>query len=499
MHRRTGGLLLIACLAGCATGPGVTATEARSGHDSSAPTTESSVPPTVPTPTTSPSTASTDPATGDENGIGDSLFPALGNPGIDVDNYTLVLNYDPPHGKLSASEHIDMVMTDDRDTFSLDSDGPNVSAVSVDGTPAKFVAARPELLITPGGHLVNGQRVAVDVTYTVSPRSIPSAAGERVGWFATPGGSYVLNEPDGAHTWVPCNDHPRDQATFRFEVTVPAGLTAVANGALIDHTSTPSTDTWIWQEDRPMATYLMQVLTGDYELIDGVGPNGLPLLSVVLHQDRTTMQPYVDTINDQIDFFDDFFGPFPLDRYGIAIADSAQGIAMETMERSQFSRGDFSSGRLDPPQELLLSHELSHQWFGDAVSPARWTDVWLNESFATYGEWMWLDHVGLGALEQSAAAALATREPGSTATPSVQGMFGFNSYGGGAVILQALRKTIGDDLFFTLLRRWVADNVGTSRTTADFVALANQVAGRDLTEFFATWLYADTLPTSFPT
>jgi aminopeptidase N len=247
-----------------------------------------------------------------------------------------------------------------------------------------------------------------------------------------------------------------------------------------------------------MATYLIQVLTGDYELVDGVGPNGLPLLSAVLRKDRATMQPFLDTIGDQIDFFDGYFGPFPLDRYGIAIGDSMPGLAMETMERSQFSREDFSSGRLDFPQQLLLSHELAHQWFGDAVSPARWTDVWLNESFATYGEWMWLDHLGLQTLDEAANSALAGRQPGSTATPSAAEMFGYNSYDGGAVILQALRKTIGDDLFFTLLRRWVADNTGTSRTTDDFVSLANEVAGQDLTKFFSTWLYADILPTTFP-
>ncbi|MGZ4674534.1 MAG: M1 family aminopeptidase, partial [Ilumatobacteraceae bacterium] len=253
-----------------------------------------------------------------------------------------------------------------------------------------------------------------------------------------------------------------------------------------------------WQEDHQMATYLIQLLTGDYELVDGVGPNGLPLLSAVLRQDRTLMQPYLDTISDQIDFFDNYFGPFPLDRYGIAISDSSPGIAMETIERSQFSRDDFLSGRLDSSQQLLLSHELSHQWFGDAVSPERWTDVWLNESFATYGEWMWLDHLGLRSMDESSTSALAARQPGETPAPTVDQMFTFNSYDGGAVILHALRKTIGDDLFFTLLRRWVSDNTGTARTTADFVALANKVAGRDLTEFFSTWLYADTLPTSFP-
>jgi aminopeptidase N len=462
------------------------------------PTTESTEPAvTLPQPQTTTTGAGT--AGRDPYGIGDALFPSLGNPGIDVEHYDLTLQYDPLRKEISATVHLDIAMTADRATFSLDSAGPVVSAVSVDGVPAAFEPASPELLITPATPLSRGQHIGVDVAYTVTnPGPRPSAAGGAAGWFPTPSGSYVLHEPEGAHFWMPSDDHPSDKATFRFEVTVPSGLTAVANGALVDHTSATSTDTWIWQEDRPMATYLIQLLTGNYETVDGVGPNNLPLLSVVLHEDRQKMQVYLDTIDDQIDFFDDFFGPYPLDRYGIAITDSVPGLAMETMERSLFSRSDFSTGRLEHGQELLLSHELAHQWFGDAVSPARWSDVWLNESFATYGEWMWLDHIGLQPLEASAAAALAGRQPGATADPAADEMFGFNSYDGGAVVLHALRKTIGDDSFFSLLKRWVADNNGQSRTTQDFVSLANQVAGRDLTEFFKTWLYSETVPTTFP-
>ncbi len=508
MHRRTGGLLLLACLTACATAPGVVATEARSDGASAAsttspPTTETNptTEATVPVDTKPPRTTTTEAggAVRDVNGIGDALFPSLGNPGIDVEHYDLTLQYDPVRKEVSAKVHLDIAMTADRETFSLDSAGPIVSAVAVDGVPATFEAASPELLITPASPLIRGQHVGVDVDYTlVGPGPLPSAAGGATGWFPTPGGSYVLNEPEGAQFWMPCDDHPSDKATFRFELTVPSGLTAVANGALVDHTSTTSTDTWIWQEDRQMATYLIQLLTGDYEVVEGVGPNGLPLLSVVLHDDRSTMQPYLDTIDDQIDFFDDFFGPYPLDRYGIAITDSVPGLAMETMERSLFSRSDFSTGRLEYGQELLLSHELAHQWFGDAVSPARWSDVWLNESFATYGEWMWLEHVGPQTVDDSASAGLAGRQHSATATPAADEMFGFNSYDGGAVVLHALRKTIGDDNFFTLLKRWVADNNGQSRTTEDFVSLASEVAGQDLTEFFATWLYADTVPVTFP-
>ena len=364
-------------------------------------------------------TVSVPPDSLDPDGVGDPLFPSLGNPGIDVEHYTLVLHYDPQRNEITATAHLDILMTETRPTFSLDSAGPIVSTVSVDGLPAEFEAEPPELFITPATNPPSsGQRIAVEIAYAVSPEPVPSAAGDLVGWFHTPGGSYVLNEPEGANTWLPSDDHPSDKATFRFELTVPSGLTAIANGALVDHTSTVSTDTWIWQEDRPMATYMIQLLTGDYELVDGVGPNALPLLSAVLHRDRERMQPYLDTIDDQVDFFDDYFGTYPLDRYGIAITDSHPGIAMESMERSQFSREDFSSGRLEYVQQRFLSHELAHQWFGDAVSPARWGDVWLNESFATYGEWMWLDHEGLQSIEDSASAGLAAREHWSTASPS---------------------------------------------------------------------------------
>jgi aminopeptidase N len=275
-------------------------------------------------------------------------------------------------------------------------------------------------------------------------------------------------------------------------------VTAVANGGLERHTSDADGETWVWQEARPMATYLIQLLTGDYELIDGVGPHGLPLLHAVLRSDRTAMQPFFDVTAQQVAYFEQWFGPYPLDRYGLAITDSDSGLAMETQERSMFSRDDLGGGELRFAQQLLLSHELAHQWFGDAVTPARWRDIWLNESFATYGQWMWLEHAGLGSVEQSAEAALQMRGSGSSATPTLEDLFGFNSYDGGAVVLQALRRTVGDDDFFTILRRWVADYNGTSRTTEEFIALAEEITGQDLAAFFDTWLFAADLPARFP-
>jgi aminopeptidase N len=455
----------------------------------------------MPASTVSPDTAP-DPAldpSADPDGIGDTLFPGLGNPGLDVQHYDLDLSYDHASTKVSANLGIDVRFTEDRAQFTLDSSGPQIDAVTVDGAPAQFDSGGDELRITPPQPEAKGVLAHVQVHYHFtgdeSGGGFPPS-----GWFNTAGGSYVLDEPDGARRWLPSDDHPSDKATFHVTIHVPTGVTGVANGALVAHTTAGGVDTWVWDEDRPMATYLIQLLTGDYAIIDATGPHGLPLTSAVLRSDVARMTPLVDGIGDQIAVLEQFFGPYPLERYGLAIGDSDAQVAMETQERSQFSDHSLTG---DPAADRsVLAHELSHQWFGDAVTPRHWSDVWLNESFATYGEWLAEFQSSRSAsgdaVQAVAADALSHRPPGATADPTVDALFGTDVYTGGAVALEALRLTIGDDEFFDLLQRWVTDNTGTSRSTADFVALAEQVSGTDLTTFFHDWIYSVQPPKQLP-
>ncbi|MEX0848191.1 MAG: M1 family metallopeptidase, partial [Ilumatobacteraceae bacterium] len=435
---------------------------------------------------------------GSVDGVGDELFPSLGNPGIDVVDYAVRLRYDPQLDAIDGSVSITIAATEQRDSFTLDAVGLDIGAVAVDGVDAEFAPEDVELRITPDQPLTPGRRLVVDIAYSGTPDAGSSSVLPS-GWFHTDGGSYVLNEPDGARTWLPSNDHPSDKASWTFEITVPTGMAAVANGALQATTPGPDGDTWTWRQDDLMPTYLVQLLTGDYQIIETTGPNGLPIVSAILRRNVVGAQAYIDAIPEQIDFFDDVFGPYPLDRYGIAVTDSFAGLAMETMGRSMFSNQDLD-GTVGFLSELLLSHELVHQWFGDAVTPARWQDIWLNESFATYGQWLWFDHTGRATLADQASRALAGRRGAGAATgrPGADDLFGYNSYDGGAVVLQALRDTIGDDAFFTVLQRWVAENNGTSRTTEDFIALAEDVSDTDLTSFFDTWLFAAEVPTAYP-
>lgn len=485
--------LLLASAVACSNAAGVAVERA----DTAPGVTTSSTPP----PTASPSTDPPAPPTtlpDVDDGVGDELFPTLGNLGIDVQHYDATFRYDPSTADLDGVVTLTIEAERDLSAFSLDSTAPQVSGVELDGEPVDFREDDPKLRITPREPIAAGTRFEVAIAYRVRAGTRPSPTGFDTGWFTSGEGSFVLNEPDGARHWMPSNDHPSDKATYRFTITVPAGFTAVANGALVEHTTGADGETWVWDETDPMTTYLILLLTGDYELVEGTGPGGLPLLSVVLRRDREAAQPFIDGIGRMIEFFEPLLGPYPLARYGLAITDSFGGLAMETQGRSLFSRDDFVGSGSRFVRELLLAHELVHQWFGNAVSPARWTDIWLNESFATYGQWLWLDHLRLTTVEQEAEAALAGRSPRSIATPPVTEMFGFNSYDGGAATLHALRLTIGDDAFFALLQRWAADNYGESRTTADFVALAEQVAGADLTAFFDEWLFSDRPPRSFP-
>ena len=448
---------------------------------------------------TSVPTEGTTPDAGDLASAGDELFPEIGNDDLDVTHYTVRIAYDPADRRIRGTVDVALTALVAFDHIVLDAVGLDVEEVEVDRATATFRTTDDELVIDHP--LAAGDAVTATVTYVGQPTRRPGAFGLDAGWFATSTGSYVLNEPDALRTWMPADDHPGDKATWRFELIVPEGSTGVANGELVEESTAGGRTTWVWEQREPMSTYLVQLLTGEYAVLDGGRAGAVPLVNVALTADVARMQPYFDLTDDQLAFFARYFGPYPLDRYGLAMTESDGGLAMETQGRSLFSRADFPGGEPGYVEHLLLSHELAHQWFGDAVSPADWSDLWLNESFATYAQWMWLDEAGLSTIENDASFALASRntigtEP--TGSPTVANLFGFERYDGGAVVLHALRREIGDDRFFPLLAHWVAEHDGTSRTTDDFIALAEVVAGRSLTTFFDDWLFATDVPDAYP-
>ena len=458
--------------------------------------------PTSATVTTTPSTTSASrpiEAVEPALGVGDELFPGLGSSDIDVISYDVELTYDPTTDRLAGNVSVEVVLLVDADTVPLDATGLEILSVSVDGDEAGWSAPGDELLVELPRVTAAGATVDVDVTYEAPSRLRSMETGYPVGWYDTVDGSYALNEPDGASGWLPVSDHPSDKATWRFEITVPEGTTAVANGDLLDEIHGAEGVTWTWQQLDPMTSYAILLLTGDYEVVEGGRAAGVDLVHTVRRSSRTALETYEMVTKDQLEFFVKWFGPYPFRTYGLAISESFPGLAMETQGRSLFSDLDLD-GTLGHVQQLLLAHELAHQWFGNTVSPARWTDMWLNEGFATYGEWMWLDEVGLQPLSEAAESALDELQgwPIAVDSPTVDQLFGDGVYKGGAMVLHALRLQVGDDDFFEILRQWVARYNGSSATSEDFRSLAAEITGRDLSDFFDAWLSAPDPPDAYP-
>ncbi|MEU8765198.1 M1 family metallopeptidase [Streptomyces sp. NPDC048659] len=436
-------------------------------------------------------------------GIGDPLFPTLGNPGYDVLSYDISLTYPGRNTEpLAGVTRIQALATDDLARINLDFTHGTVSAVTVEGEPAAYESAGEDLVITPARPVARGEAVEIDVTHTSDPRG-PADSG---GWVRTGDGLAMANQADAAHRVFPSNDHPSDKAFFTFRITAPSGLTAVANGLPESRVRDGATTTWTYRTAHPMATELAQVSIGDSTVVHREGPHGLRLRDVVRTADRELLEPWLRRTPGHLEWLESRLGTYPFETYGVLIADADTGFELETQTLSLFERGLFTEpGYPEWYVDSIMVHELSHQWFGDSVSPRRWSDLWLNEGHATWYEALYAEQKGGPTLERRMKAAYGASDqwradggPPAAPKPPEPGekisLFRPVVYDGAALALYALRHEIGTDAFQRLERAWVGEHRDGTPGTADFTALAERISGRDLKRFFADWLYARKTP-----
>jgi aminopeptidase N len=426
-------------------------------------------------------------------GVGDPYFPGYGNGGYDVAGYRLDLRYDPGTDRLTGRAAITATATGPLSRFTLDLTGLDVSAVTVDGSPARHDRDGAELVVTPSGGVPDGRRFAVGIEYAGVPTTVTGAGLGSGGFRHTDDGAIALGQPESASTWFPVNDHPVDKATYDISVTVPDGVAAISNGVPAGRSSSGGWTTWTWAERAPMASYLAMLVIGDYRVSSGTHA-GKPLVTAVaasLPPDGPAAESLART-PAVADFLAERFGPYPFGAYGgVAVADPAIGYALETQSRPVYGPAFFTRGA----NVGVVVHELAHQWFGDSVSVSRWSELWLNEGFATYAEWLWSEHDGGRSAQQHFDAAYAATDWSAPALdPGRSAIFGTAVYRRGALTVHALRRTVSDEVFFRILRTWTAERRNGNATTADLVALAERLSGRPLRAFFDAWLSAGTAP-----
>ncbi|MFC9248597.1 M1 family metallopeptidase [Streptomyces sp. NPDC057136] len=436
-------------------------------------------------------------------GIGDRLFPQLGNPGYDVLSYDIAFTYHGSNTKpLDAVTKIEARTTEPLERINLDFARGKVSAVEVNGLASDFGTKGEDLVVQAPAALPAG----VPLNITVRHTSDPNGSRTDGGWLRTADGLAMANQADAAHRVFPGNDHPADKAYFTFRITAPEKLTAVANGLPIGAERRGAATTWTYRTEHPMATELAQVSIGSSAVLHRAGPDGLPLRDVVPAADRERLEPWLKKTPDQMAWMERQVGRYPFETYGLLVADTETGFELETQTLSLFERSLFTEpGYPEWYVDSIMVHELAHQWFGNSVSPKSWSDLWLNEGHASWYEARYAEEHAKQPLERRMRQAYTRSDAwraagGPPAHPDDPepgrkiSLFRPVVYDGSALVLFALRQEIGMAAFDRLERAWVRRHKDESATTADFTGLASQIAGRDLTAFFQAWLYGEKTP-----
>ncbi len=436
--------------------------------------------------------------------VADPVFPTLGNPGYDVTAYDLGLTYHEDTRLVDATVRITARATDGLASFDLDSVGAQLGTVQVDGRPAVATQQEEKLTIVPAHPIPKGRRFVTRVSYTADPRmSVPGS-----GWVYTDDGFAVGGQPDLAHSVFPCNDVPRDKARFVVHLDVPSTLTGVASGTLRATSTADGRTRSTYVSEHPMATELLQVVVGQYTVVNRAGPNGEKLRDVVPTAEAAALEPALALTPGQLAWLEQKLGPFPLEAYGIVPINSTAPPNFDFTGLETQTLTLYRSTYLLQPEAKIASHmmhELVHSWFGDSVTPQTWADLWLNEGHADfYGllyryEKGWPDSRGYTTMEDRmrytySQGDLWRSTSGPVASPNAANLWDNQRYTGGVLVLYALREKIGEEAFDRVEHTFLARYRDRTASTEDYIRVATQASGQDVTSFLRDWLYGTTTP-----
>lgn len=425
----------------------------------------------------------------------DPYLPQNGSRGYRVSRYELDLTYKVHSNRLAGKATITAVTTAVRSRFALDlAANLHVTKVTTNGSRnTKWLHRNGKLIITPAQKIPAGGALVLTVQYGGSPKPIRSMWGE-VGWEELSEGALVASQPNGAASWFPCDDHPSSKASYRISITADSPYYTLANGALVSKQTRASQTTWVYEQTEPMPSYLATIQIGPYER-RRFGSGDVPMFAVHPPRLRASFDVDFGRQPEMMDVFSRLFGPYPFADYTVVVTDDELEIPLEAQGLSIFGANHCTGKRW---AERLVAHELAHQWFGNSLTLGQWRDIWLHEGFACYAEWIWSENSGGHSAHQLALQAHQglARKPQDLviADPGPQLMFDDRVYKRGALTLHALRRRLGDDKFFTLLREWTRVHRHSTVTSEQFTDLAAHYTDESLRLLWDSWLGEKTLP-----
>jgi aminopeptidase N len=426
--------------------------------------------------------------------VEDSVYPRIGDPGVDALHYDLDLTWTPDTRTLDAVETLVFRSTRDDGSFRLDfSPALTASSVTVDGDPAPYEQDGKDLVVT---HDVSADdRYTVEIDYSGTPR--PAAAPTTRSDFSTTGWTitgddetWTMQEPYGAYTWYAVNDQPADKALYDFTLSVPSPWVGVANGTLESRTRSAGSTLTTWHLDDPAAAYLITVAFGDFAMTEDKSASGVPITYWTPKKRPLIVRGLRMTV-DGLNWLEKYLGPYPYDSLGILLVDSFSGMETQTMITLGTTDYTTTSG--------VLVHEMVHQWYGDLVTPNDWRDLWMNEGMAMYLQGLWEAHLDHEPIEYTMDywAGFEKRMRRESGPPAAYDPATFgegNVYYGPALMWDELRKKIGNHEFYALVREWPHVHEFGNADRETYLDWLEERTGLELSDFFDAWLLGKKTP-----
>lgn len=450
--------------------------------------------------------ASEEPSAGSP-GLGDAVYPNLGNGGYQVTRYELDLDATAAGKTIAGRVELHAVAGQSLSSFNLDSAGLTIGAVEVAGATAAAKQEGEELVVTPAEPIRKGRTFTVTVDYTADPAKIPPPAG---GWVVTDDGFATAPQPAGAHTIFPGNDHPSDKAHYLIRVTAPKGRLGVASGKhVFDRTNDDGSTTSTYLTRHPMATELLQAAVGDFTVVERGRVDGAELRDVVPTGRLAELEPALALTPGQLDWLRERLGRFPLEAYGIMPASTDDPAAFDFTGLETQTLTLYKPGYLKQPEDKIgshMMHELVHNWFGNSVTPASWSDLWLNEGHADYYgllyryERGWPDSSGFTSLAERMRSTYSKGDlwrasSGPVAKPNADNLFDNQRYTGAVLVLYALWEKVSQDTFAEIEEAALRRHRDDTLSTEQYIDLAAKVSDDPTVRpFLEDWLYGTRTP-----
>ncbi len=415
----------------------------------------------------------------------------------DVQNYKLRLSFDIPQKYIFGNLEMNALnLSDTLNRIYMNfSDKMRVNRILLNGTNALFTRENDLIIIDSRNKSQKSANIMVEINYEGSPEN---KGFDSFGFktFDEEPAIYTLSEPENAPTWWPCKDLTTDKFVSEVMLTVPPQLTGVSNGLLQEVKVEPDGDkTFHWKSNYPITTYLVSIAIGKYDTWTDIyyTTDSSKKMNVDYYTYPSfTQKAKIDWKNtvSMIEFFAKIFDEYPFidEKYGMAMIGWSGGA----MEHQTVSSMGYTTITGTERSEDIVVHELVHQWFGDAISPKTWKDIWLNEGFATYGEALWKEHKnGADAYFNFMKKIDYGYFQGTVYNPEGF-IFGPTVYKKGAWCLHMLRGVVGDSVFFEIVRKYYEKFKYKTADTRDFKEVCEQVSGTDLTYFFNQWIFDGT-------